>query len=200
MFSPLLSPTPTAAGAAPYLGGRGNHRCHRRGERRRRDDRGHQRRLSGRAGLAAAHLPARGRGRARGPGRAAGCCGTGGPGGLQNNAGRGEHQRSVSRGRGGFHGQSAPLTPRFSPAFLSPRCWSIATTVLETHISSTEGTQNKTSEVLWALTLLGHLLAAIGTEREFGQRSPMQAGGMPWERAEVGHSSPRWQKGLSRAR
>lgn len=55
----------------------------------------------------------------------------------------------------GGEGLPRPLCPphtSFSPAFLSPLRWPIATAVLETP-SSTEETQNKTSEVLQALTV-----------------------------------------------
>lgn len=104
----------------------------------------------------------------------------------------------MSWGRGASTAALPPHTS-FSPAFLSPRRWPVATTVLETPFG-TEETQKKTSEVLEALAQCGYLPAAIGREQEFGHCSPTQAGGMPWERAEVGHSSPGWQKGLCRAR
>lgn len=60
--------------------------------------------------------------------------------------------RGACPGGEGLPGLLCPPHTSFSPAFLSPRCWPIATTVLETP-SSTEETQNKTSEVLEALTV-----------------------------------------------
>lgn len=50
--------------AASHLCGRGDRGCHRRGQRGTGNNGGHQWRLCGCAGLAAAHLPTRGRGRA----------------------------------------------------------------------------------------------------------------------------------------